>query len=187
MLSPDFNPFPVLETPRLLLREHNYIDAEILFTMRTDENIMRYIDRQRPKDIQDIRNFISAFTEDCRAGKSIAWVIALKEQPDFMIGSIGYWRSDLANHRAEVGYMLQPDFWRRGIISEALEHVIDFGFEQINLHTIQANINPGNEASRQMLLKHGFLKEAYFREDYYFNGKFLDSEIYGLINPQHKK
>jgi ribosomal-protein-alanine N-acetyltransferase len=55
----------------------------------------------------------------------------------------------------------------------------------MNLHTIKANINTGNDASRQMLLKHGFLKEALFRQDYYFNGKFLDSEIYGLINPNH--
>ncbi|WP_443944920.1 GNAT family N-acetyltransferase [Pedobacter sp. AW1-32] len=187
MLSPNFNPFPILETPRLLLREYAYNDAEILFEMRTNEEVMRYIDRQRPSNLQDIRNFISAFTEDCRAGKNIAWVIALKEQPDCMIGSIGYWRSDLTNHRAEVGYMLQPNFWRKGIISEALNKVIDFGFEHINLHTIQANINPKNDASRQLLLKQGFVKEAYFREDYYFNGEFLDSEIYGLINPQHTK
>ena len=112
---------------------------------------------------------------------SIAWVIALKEKPNEMIGEIGYYRTDLANYRAEIGYMLHIDFWRKGLISEALKKVINFGFQQMELHTISANINPGNDVSRQILLKHGFEKEAYFKEDYYFQGKFLDSEIYGLL------
>ncbi|MES2446488.1 MAG: GNAT family protein [Bacteroidota bacterium] len=60
--------------------------------------------------------------------------------------------------------------------------VIHFAFREMKLHSISANINPGNDASRQILLKHGFEKEAYFKEDYYFQGKFLDSEVYGLIN-----
>ncbi|MNL39613.1 ribosomal-protein-S5-alanine N-acetyltransferase [compost metagenome] len=77
--------------------------------------------------------------------------------------------------------MLHPDHWRKGILSEGLSAVVDFGFNAIGLHSICANINPGNEASRQLLIKHGFVKEAYFKEDYYFEGKFLDSEIYGLL------
>ena len=77
--------------------------------------------------------------------------------------------------------MLHSNFWRKGIISEALKAVICFGFDEIKLHFIGANINSANR-SRQILLKHGFEKEAYFKEDYYFQGKFLDSEIYGLIN-----
>ena len=111
--------------------------------------------------------------------------MALKENPDQMIGAIGYWRTNLANHRAEIGYMLSPQYWKKGYVSEALKKTIEFGFEEVNFHTIQANINPGNDASRKILLQHGFVKEAYFKEDYYFNGKFLDSEIYGLLNPNH--
>lgn len=81
--------------------------------------------------------------------------------------------------------MLHPDYWRKGIISEALKRTIDFGFENMNLHTIKANINVENDASRQMLIKHGFVKEAHFKQDFYFRGQFLDSEIYGLLNPNH--
>lgn len=105
-------------------------------------------------------------------GDNLAWVAALKENPVQMIGSIGYWRTDYANHRAEIGYMLHPDYWRKGIISEALIRTINFGFSNINLHTISANINVGNNASRQILLKHGFVKEAHFRQDFYFRGQF---------------
>ena len=181
MLTLNFSSFPVLETERLLLREHALTDADALFAMRTNENVMRFIDRERPKTIKDIETFIAAFNDGFKQGQHLAWVIALKENPNQMIGSIGYWRTNLANYRAEIGYMLHPNYWRKGIISEALNATIAFGFKEMKLHTIQANINPGNDASRQILLKHGFVKEAYFKEDYYFNGKFLDSEIYSLL------
>lgn len=182
MLTLNFPSFPLLETERLILREHALTDTNELFNMRTNEEVMRYIDRERPKTIQDIETFITTFNDGFKQGQHIAWVMALKEKPEVMIGSIGYWRTNLANHRAEIGYMLLPEYWRKGIVSEALASTIAFGFNEIKLHSIQANINPDNDASRQILLKHGFVKEAYFREDYYFNGKFMDSEIYSLLN-----
>jgi len=185
MLTLNFTKFPNLETERLILREHVLADAEMLFTMRTNETVMKYIDRERPRDLMEIKTFITTFNEGFENGDNLAWVIALKENPNEMIGSIGYWRTDFANHRAEIGYMLHPDCWRKGIISEALIKIIAFGFEEMNLHTIKANINVGNDASRQMLIKHGFVKEAHFKQDYYFRGQFLDSEIYGLLNPNH--
>ena len=183
MLTLNFKEFPVLTTDRLVLREHSMEDASTLFKMRTNEEVMHFIDRERPKTIEDIESFIISFNEGFKQGQHIAWIISLKENPDQMIGSVGYWRTNLANYRAEIGYMLHPDYWRKGIVSEVLQATIDFGFEQMKLHSIQANINPGNNASRQILLKHGFVKEAYFKEDYYFNGKFLDSEVYSLLKP----
>lgn len=185
MLQLNFVEFPKLETERLVLREHELSDAENLFALRTNEKVMKYIDRERPKDLLEIKTFITSFNDGFENGENLAWVIAFKNKPEAMIGSIGYWRTDFANHRAEIGYMLHPDYWRMGIISEALQCTIDFGFNQINLHTIKANINPSNTASRQMLIKHGFSKEALFRQDYYFKGQFLDSEVYGIINPNH--
>ncbi|RZL52011.1 MAG: N-acetyltransferase [Pedobacter sp.] len=182
MLQLNFNSFPALETERLILRAHTNADANALFALRNNEDVMRYIDRENPKDVQETEAKIKLVHDGFNNKTSIAWVIALKENPSEMIGEIGYYRTDLANHRAEIGYMLRPDLWRKGIISEALNEVISFGFTEMKLHSISANINPGNSASRQILLKHGFEKEAYFKEDYYFQGKFLDSEIYGLIN-----
>lgn len=185
MLTLNFTKFPVLETERLILREHDLVDAEALFAMRSNENVMKYIYRERPKDLLEIKAFITAFNKGFENGDNLAWVIALKENPNQMIGSVGYWRTDYANHRAEIGYMLHPDYWRKGIVSESLVKTIDFGFENVNLHSICANVSPKNIASRQILIKHGFEKEASFKHNYYFSGQFLDSEIYGLLNPNH--
>jgi ribosomal-protein-alanine N-acetyltransferase len=181
MLTLNFNEFPVITTERLLLREHIMADVPKLFNLRRNAEVMQFIHRERPKTYQDIETLISSLNDGFKQGQLIAWVIALKENPNQMIGSIGYWRTDLANHRAEIGYMLHPDYWRKGIVSEALKATIGFGFEEIKLHSILANVSPANEASKQILLRHGFMKEAYFKEDHYFNGEFLDSEIYGLL------
>lgn len=186
MLTLNLERFPVIETERLILREHLNADAKALFALRSNKEVMRYIDRENPKDIEETEAKIRLVHEGFNSRISIAWVIALKENPDEMIGEIGYYRTNLDNYRAEVGYMLQSNFWRKGIISEALNRVLTFGFQEMKLHSISANINPGNDASRQILLKHGFQKEAYFKEDYYFRGEFLDSEIYGLLNRDWK-
>ena len=77
--------------------------------------------------------------------------------------------------------MLDPAFWGKGFMKEALIAVLDFGFRKLGLHSFQANINPENERSGKLLKQLGFVKEAYFRENYYFNGKYLDSEIYSLL------
>jgi [ribosomal protein S5]-alanine N-acetyltransferase len=182
MLQLNFQSFPTLQTERLLLRAHLTTDAKFLFALRSNEDVMRYIDKENPKNLEETEAKIKLMQDGFDNKTSIAWAIAFKETPNNMIGEIGFYRTDLANYRAEVGYMLHPDFWCKGLISETLSKVIDFGFREMKLHSISANINPENDASRQILLKHGFEKEAYFKEDYYFQGKFLDSEIYGLIN-----
>lgn len=186
MLTLNFPSFPTLQTERLILRAHTNGDAKALFALRTHEDVKRYINKENPKNIKETEARIRQVHEGYNNKTSVAWVIALKNNPTEMIGEIGYYRTDLANHRAEIGYMLHPNFWRKGLVSEALSEVIALGFKEIKLHSISATINPSNDASRQILLKHGFEKEAYFKEDYYFKGEFLDTEIYGLLNSNWK-
>jgi ribosomal-protein-alanine N-acetyltransferase len=66
---------------------------------------------------------------------------------------------------------------------EAIQAVLNYGFSELKLHSVEANINPVNEASRRLLEKNNFVKEAHFKENYYFNGSFSDSAVYSLINP----
>ncbi|MDQ7949272.1 MAG: GNAT family protein [Pedobacter sp.] len=184
MLTLNFTSFPELHTQRVVLREYQPSDAIALFEMRANEGVARYIDREKPQTVADSEAMVGMIRAGFEELQKPVWAIALKENPTLMIGSIGFYGLDLANHRGEIGYMLSPAHWRKGIISECLERTIRFGFEDMKLHSIMAMINPGNEASRQILLKHGFVKVAYFREDHYFNGKFLDTEMYGLLKSE---
>ena len=98
-----------------------------------------------------------------------------------LLGIIGYYRIQPENYRAEIGYMLSPDHHGKGIIPEAVNRLIKYGFEDLKLHSIEAVIDPENYASEKVLQKCGFVKEAHLKESEFWEGKFLDKVIYSLL------
>lgn len=182
MLNPDFTIFPTLFTDRLILKEITPNDAEALYSMRSNPEIMKYIDRSIPSSVKDIIELIEKMDLTRKSGDGISWSMFKKDNPQVMIGNIGLFKIMKENYRAEIGYMLNTDEQQKGIMYEAIQRVIEYGFKEINLHSMEANINPANEASRKLLQKAGFVKEAYFRENFFYDGIFLDSEIYSLLN-----
>lgn len=182
MLVVNFTPFPVLSTERLLLRRILFTDAADLFILRADENIMRFIPRPLAKSVEDVNNLIQSIDEGTAKNELINWAITLKEE-NKLIGTIGFVRTTLQHHRAEVGYLLHNDYQGKGIMQEALTAVIDFGFKQMKLHSIEAIIDPDNIASAKLLERNHFIKEAHFKENSYYNGKFLDAIHYSLLTP----
>lgn len=179
-LNTSFSPFPELTTERFLLRRTTIEDAPEFFQLRSDARVMKYIDRPPSKDEEEVRQLIASIGNDIKAGNGIMWVIVPKGQ-EKLIGTIGFWRMKKEHFRSEVGYLLHPDYWRQGVMNEVLREVLRFGFEVMHLHSVEAVTNPENVASRSLLEKVGFVQEGLFREDYYFNGKFLDSAMYGLL------
>jgi [ribosomal protein S5]-alanine N-acetyltransferase len=173
---------PILHTPRLTLRSLSEDDAPDLFRLRSDERVMRYLARPVMTDVSEAVPYIQVILNNYAANESVTWGICLKDQPN-IIGTIGFWRMDKGNHRTEIGYILSPDYWRKGIMSEAINAACEYCFEVLHFRSVEANTDPNNEASGAVLERCGFVQEAYFRENYYFNGKFLDSRIYSKLNP----
>ncbi|MDE3213759.1 MAG: GNAT family N-acetyltransferase [Bacteroidota bacterium] len=184
MIELDFNTFPEIRTSRLVLRRMTEEDTNEILEMRSSEAVMQYIDRERAENLEDAHDYIKRINSSIDSHNGIMWGIELKNRPGKIIGNIGYWRLVKEHFRAEIGYMLLPHYWRKGFMKEAIRAVIDFGFSHMKLHTIEANINPGNTASGLLLESVGFRKEAYFKENYYFNGKFHDSIIYSLVREE---
>lgn len=180
-LELNFSPFPELKTERLQLRRILMEDAQALFEMRSDERVMQFLDRPRAKTIADAENLIRLIDHDIDSNIGITWGVSL-HGTSRLIGTMGFWNITKAHFRAEIGYLLHPDFQGKGLMMEAAKKTIDFGFREMGLHSIEANINPNNLRSAKMLEKCGFVKEAHFRENYYYDGKFLDSVIYSLLN-----
>ncbi|MEO7176245.1 MAG: GNAT family N-acetyltransferase [Saprospiraceae bacterium] len=158
-------------------------DAEDLFYLRTNDQVMQYVERPRPANVEEVVKMIHDTALQIERGELLMWGISLHSTAH-MFGTIGFYRMSSAHFRAEIGYMLKPSHGSMGFMSEALSAVIDFGFDHMKMHSIEADINPANERSRNILKKHGFKKKAYFRENYYFEGIFLDSEIYGLLKSE---
>lgn len=182
MLQPVFTPFPIINTERLILREVSLDDVQEMFFLRSDESVLTYLDKAPEKSTEETRAMIETIKNNATNNDGIFWVITVKGD-NTMIGSICYWRLDKAHYRAEIGYVLHPSQQGKGIMDEAMKAVLQYGFETMKLHSVEANVNPGNKASMKLLERNGFVKEAYFRENYYYNGRFLDSVIYSLITP----
>jgi len=180
MLQVSFQPFPQLKTERLLLREITKNDAEDIFVLRSSEKLMQFIDRPRAQTIEDALNYINILSGALLNNEGITWAISLKNDPK-LIGTIGFWRIIKEHYRAEIGYMLNDSFQRQGIMQEAITAALRYGFDVIKLHSVEANINPANTASARLLEKNNFVLEAHFKENYYYNGRFLDSFIYSLL------
>lgn len=181
MLQPNFHPFPELRTQRLLLRRLTKEDVEEIFKLRSDEDVMKFIGKITAATPREAMEFINGVNESWMANTGILWAIELQENPGKLIGYIGHWRLIKEHYRSEVGYMLMPEYWNQGIMKEALLTVIDFGFQSIKLHSIEAHIDPNNVASSGLLQATGFVREGYFKEDFYFKGKFNDTAIYSKL------
>jgi ribosomal-protein-alanine N-acetyltransferase len=181
MLDPNFSPFPELTTERLLLRCIKMTDAPELFILRSLDTTMQYIDREKMISIEQAEEFIKKILGSLEANEGIMWCITLKEKPETLIGTIGHWRLMKQHYRSEVGYMLHPDYWKKGIMKEALQEIIKFGFDIMKLHSMEAHIDPVNTASAYVLEKAGFIREAYFKEDFFYKGRFSDTAVYSLL------
>jgi ribosomal-protein-alanine N-acetyltransferase len=182
MLYLNFEPFPKLETPRLQLTRITTDDAAAVFVLRTDDNVMQFLDRPKARSLDDALKLIDIYDDTIDKNDGIIWKIAYKDDPG-LIGTIGFWSMLKEHYRAEIGYMLNSSEQGKGVMSEALQAVLDYGFKQMNLHSVEANVNPHNHASIKLLERNDFKREGYFRQNYYYNGRFFDSAIYSLITP----
>jgi ribosomal-protein-alanine N-acetyltransferase len=186
MLKTEFNPFPILTSDRLILRAVQAEDAQAVFEMRSDPRVMEYIDRPLATSIEDGQKKVKAIQDMVAANDAINWAITLRGNPQ-SIGNIGFWRFSRADFRIEIGYMLHPDHFRKGIMSEAMQMTLEYAFEEMNTNSIEARISPSNIPSIGVAEKNGFVKEAHFRENYYFDGKFLDTLVYCMLRSDWKK
>lgn len=183
MLTLTFSPFPQLQTERLILKRLTPEDAPSLFEMRSNPEVMKYIDRPLAKTVDDATALIQVISDLLEKNEAITWGIFLNNDACIR-GTIGFWRIEKENHRAEIGYLLHPMLQGKGFMQEAIESVIDFGFETMRLHSIEANVKPENKASEKLLLRNGFVQEGYFKENYFFDGAFRDTVVYSLLAPK---
>jgi ribosomal-protein-alanine N-acetyltransferase len=176
----NFNPFPNLETERLLLRRVNNNDVNEIFVLRSDTEIMKYIPRPLVKNKEEALEHIATINTKIDSNEGINWGITIKGN-NTLIGIIGFYRIEIENYRAEIGYILHPNHSGKGIVSEAVKKLLEYGFNTMKLHSTIGVISPENYASAKVLEKNGFIKEAYFKENQYFEGRFLDSAVYSLV------
>jgi ribosomal-protein-alanine N-acetyltransferase len=180
-MEPSFTPFPVLESDRLMLREIEEGDVADIYFLQSNTDVLQYLDSEPSPSPEATRIKMIKVKNDQLNNHCIEWGICLRGEENKVIGLITYWRIMNEHYRAEIGYRLDPAYHQRGIMSEAMTMVMKYGQNTMKLHSIEANINPSNTASILLLTKHGFEREGHFKENFYFNGRFIDSDIYSRV------
>lgn len=149
------NDFPLLKTERLILRQLTTSDADMVLYLRSDTEITKYIKRKKPKNLDDALVFINSTNHKIKNHELIYWCIRTKENSE-MIGAICLWNFSENRKIAEVGYELNPKFQKNGLMSEAMNCILKFGFKQLNFDRIEAFTHKNNESSKKMLLNNNF-------------------------------
>lgn len=183
-MSQDFSliSFPELETERLLLRQATPADAQAIFTVFSDPQVTQFHDLDTLTQIEEAIAVIERRAKGFETGRGIRWAIARKSD-NYLMGSCGFtW--DRQTNSAEVGYELASQFWKQGIMSEALQAILQYAFEKIGLEFVIAEIMLENLASRTLLEKLGFQSQVILKQQGFWKGKSHDLERFSLIKAE---
>ena len=149
------NTFPEIETERLLLRRLQQSDWKMISYLRSDKTVNEFVMRPRAESKEKALDFITKINDGIENRSLYYWAITEKNQKG-MIGSICLWNFSKDKKTAEVGYDLSPKFQGRGIMNESLKSIMTFGFDSLNLETIEAFTHRLNGSSKKLLEKNGF-------------------------------
>jgi ribosomal-protein-alanine N-acetyltransferase len=178
-----FKKFPELKTNRLVLREFTMKDAEWYLRHFSTREIFESSGFPAPNGIKCARAELKEYMVDLfKERNGFRWGIEAKDEGK-LIGSVGFYKwAKPSGHMAEMGYDLDPKYWHRGIMAEAMHTVIDFGFKRMKLNRIYVTIMPRNRRSLKLVKRLGFTKEGVLRESGLDeNMKPTDEVIYSLL------
>lgn len=172
--------FPTLSTPRLHLRKIVPADADALFAIHSDAETMRWYGVDPIIEMGEADKLAELFASWFTAGTGFRWGLERREDGR-LIGTCGLFRWNKSWRNCVIGYELARDYHGQGYMREALVSVLDFGFDQMQLHRVQAETHPDNAASIGLATRLGFQFEGVHREQAFWLGSFHDLNCYSLL------
>lgn len=178
--------FPLLNTPRLRLREIVAGDAPALLAIHGDAEAMRWFGTDPLTDLGQAEQLVKTFAGLRQmANPGIRWGLERLSDGQ-LIGSCGFLRWNRAWKVCCLGYELAAPAWRQGFMREALSAALAWGFAQMALNRVEAQVHPENLASRRLLQGLGFAEEGLLREAGFWLGAPRDLVQYGLLQREFK-
>jgi [ribosomal protein S5]-alanine N-acetyltransferase len=172
--------FHHIETPRLRLRSVN--DEEYVYVLKTysDEDLAAFFNLNSAEEISKERE--RAVKGLSTFNKSLLLFYLIDKTTDKTIGWCGYHTWYTQHNRAEIGYVMSDENARnKGLMSEALSAILHYGFNDMNLHRVEAFVGKENVASLKLMNTFGFKQEGVLREHYFTNNRHEDSLVFGLL------
>lgn len=172
--------FPIIDAPRLRLRWIKESDVEQLYAIFSDPQIMRYWSTPPLQNMDEALAMLREIQTSNRQGTMLKWGVALKPG-DNLIGTVTLFNMNRSSGRAEIGYAQGRAYWGHGYIHEALQALLKYSFEELDLRRLEADVDPRNNPSIKTLERLGFQKEGYLRERWLVNDEIQDALFYGLL------
>ena len=171
----------------IILRKIALSDADSIAEHINDKTIARLtINVPFPYTKKDALIFIRARQNERRTRKSYAFGISLK-QNDKIIGGLDLTNIDWEDKKAELGYWIGKRFRGQGLMTEAVNLMLGFGFRELKLHKIYARVFENNLVSMRVIEKNGFRREGILRDEAYKYRRWIDEYYYGLLKSEYKK
>lgn len=182
----DFSHFPILETKRLILREMQPEDVNALLKLFGNSAVVQFINMQPIKTIAQANEWLKWMGGFFAAKDGLRWGITLKEDHSF-VGSAGLHSWNREAHYAEIGCDIAHPFWGNRYGQETMRELIEFGWQQMKLNRIEADVIQGNTRSIHVLKKLGFKQEGVLRQKILKGGKYYDVHIFGLLRCDYQE
>lgn len=179
--------FPALETPRLCLREFNKLDVIDVFEMYKREDLVQWLEHEPMLSIKEAEERVASRMRLFEKGWGFRWAITLKGTPEKVIGSCGYYRVRTGTETVEMGFELHPEYWRQGIMMEALTAVLDYTYSEscsMPVHRVEALVDPQNDASISLLSKLGLKDEGLRRGFGYWKMAYQDVRMFAILRDE---
>lgn len=179
-----FSKMPTLYTQRLCLRAMHPMDAEDMFDYAKRPEVTRYLLWREHESIYFTKDYLNYIQNRYALGDFYDWSV-IERESGRMIGTCGFTKIDTANNSAEIGYVLNPDFHRRGYGSEAVKQILKFGFEELGLNRIEARFMQGNEASLALMKSVGMTFEGYMRDLMLVKGSYRTVGVSSILRSEY--
>lgn len=175
---------PVLTTAHYLLRGIRRSDAPCLFPFFSDRDTMKFITPHPAVSVKDVEVQILEDLELNTLEEQLDWVIETKH--DFtVIGTFRFHKIDKWHRKAEMGAVIGAPFQKKGIMTEIMPAVLDYGFHKLGFNRIFGDIFASNEGSAKILQAYGFMKEGTLRQTDFDGHTFHDTVVYSLLKEDY--
>jgi ribosomal-protein-alanine N-acetyltransferase len=174
---------PTITADRIALRPLTEADVPALFAIFSEPQVMRYWSSPPLEGLNEAGELLAHIQDGFRRRALFQWGVA-RRADNQVIGTCTLFHPDPDNRRAELGYALGREHWGKGYMREALTALLDYAFGELNLHRLEADVDPRNASSIRTLERLGFRQEGYLRERWLVGGGIQDSLFYGLLRSE---
>lgn len=171
---------PLTNTPRVTFRPISVTDADALFPIWSDPRVTEFLVLEPFVSVEEAAAMAELLANLPERGEGARWVMT-EAATGRIMGTLGFHNVKREHRRAEIGYEIAPQFWGAGLMSEALQSLLQHCFHNENTNRLEAFVNLGNERSYRVLERAGFLREGTLRNYEFARGRFIDQIVFSLL------